>query len=79
MHIARAVQIANERRALAGLPPITVIASKKTPEYAEVYRIMHESEYRRIEVALSNMVRTPEQKAEGVRAMKCRGSVRVVT
>ena len=79
MHVATAVQIANERRALAGLPPITVIASKSTPEYAEVYKIMHESEYRRIHLAMSNMRRTPEEKADGVRAMKSRGSIRVVT
>lgn len=79
MHISTAIQVANERRAHARLPPITAITSKDTPEYREVYRIMHESEYRRIHLAMSRAVRSPEEKAEAVRAAKSRGSIRVIT
>lgn len=64
MNVANAVRIANERRALAGLAPITVIQSKTTPEYHEVYRIMNEPLYNRIHSMLSMPRHQAEQKAE---------------
>lgn len=64
MNVGNAVRIANERRALAGLPPITVIQSKNTPEYHEVYRIMNEPLYNRIHSVLSRPRHQAEQKAE---------------
>jgi len=53
MHISEAVRIANERRTAAGRPIITVIQSKKTPEYAEVFRIMNEKLYENIRASLA--------------------------
>lgn len=64
MHISEAVRIANERRAARGEAPITVISSKKSPEFAETYKIMNESVYARIHSALSRPDPQADKKAE---------------
>jgi hypothetical protein len=79
MNVANAVRIANERRALAGLPPLTVIQSKNTPEYCEVYRIMNESLYTRIHSILSMPRHQAERKAELRTEMAGRVSGKIVS
>lgn len=64
MHISDAVRIANERRAAAGQPPITVIPSKQSPEFEEVYRIMNEKLYDDIRRVLSLPCPDAENKAK---------------
>jgi hypothetical protein len=48
MKFAEAFRIANERRVASGRPVITVVQSKDSDEYREVYKIAHEHIYERI-------------------------------
>lgn len=62
MHLSEAVRIANERRTAAGRPIITVIQSKQSPEYFEVFRIMNEKLYENIRASLASVDRDDPKK-----------------
>ena len=59
MKFPEGVRIANERRVASGLPVITVVQSKDSDEYREVYKIMHEAVYKRIHRSMSLAAHSP--------------------
>lgn len=74
MHISEAFRIANERRAAKGLPLMTAISSKASPEYREVFKIINEQRYELIRRVINAPHRQAEERAKVREAMasKCR-------
>jgi alpha-ketoglutarate-dependent taurine dioxygenase len=69
MHISEAFQIANQRRAAKGLPLMTAISTKDSPEYREVFKIINEKRYELIHKIINAPHPQAEERAKVCEAM----------